>query len=641
MSVKELAKIIRAANKAYYSDGAQKPLMTDDEYDNFCAELAHLDPQHAALSEGHTGSQVTRRKTVLPYELWSLDKIKPDTPALDKWRQQFAAPPAYVVSCKLDGISALCQMQGQMQGQAQGQMQGQIRLFTRGNGRIGQDISHLWEKMKQPMMEPKLQPLMHLWAVRGEIIIKRAVFQAKYSTQFNNARNFVGGLIQQKVLDGQHKARDLDFVAYEVVEPAGLTQREQMAWLTEHGFQTAPHECWTADKLTQPNLTQQLLHWRKNALYENDGVVVAHDAVHPRVSGGNPVHAFAFKMQLGEQTTVAQVIAVHWAPSKDGYLKPRVQFKPMQLGGVRIEYATGFNAKFIKEQQLGPGAKVELVRSGDVIPHIVRVLAPATEPVVLPPGIWTASGVDLQLGKAAEEKGDAELNADINAELNADLNAEVEIKVLTNLFAHLGVDGVGPGIVQKIYAAGHKTLPKILLLEIDDFLKIEGFQLVLAQKVHTNIRAKVAQASLAELMHASNLLGRGFGLKKITAALQAGAPWPWPQQNQTAFDEWLKACSLAHKEMQGIEVGKEVGKEPCKEVGKEPLKKYVLTGFRDKALVTKLAAFGAEECAAVSKNTWCVIVSGTGQNVISSKVVAAQKLNVPIKTVAEILAMLT
>jgi len=43
----------------------------------------------------------------------------------------------------------------------------------------------------------------------------------------------------------------------------------------------------------------------------------------------------------------------------------------------------------------------------------------------------------------------------------------------------------------------------------------------------------------------------------------------------------------------------------------------------------------------VSKNTWCVIVSGTGQNVISSKVVAAQKLNVPIKTVAEILAMLT
>ena len=594
-SVTELAARIREANAAYYSDGKHTSTLTDDEYDALCAELAVLHPNHPALSEGHT-QQSTHQKTVLPYELWSLDKIKPDASgALAAWQKQFAEPPAYLIACKLDGISALCQ------GPGQGQSHG---IYTRGNGRVGQDISHLRTSLN--LCYNSVQP----WAVRGEIIMKRAVFQAKYRTQFANARNLVGGIIQKKVAPQQastQQAADLSFVAYEVLDPAGLTPVQQMAWLIQHGFEVAPHIVWSASQLTQPALTQQLLYWRQHAVYENDGVVVTHDAVHPRNKDGNPRHAFAYKMQLGEQTTRAHVVAVHWSPSKDGYLKPRVQFTPVQLGGVKIEYATGFNAKFIKEQKLGPGAVVELVRSGDVIPHIVRVLEPSTAPVVLPPGTWTPTGVDLQSQDAAS----------------------IDVKVLTNLFAHLGVEGVGPGVVQKMYAAGYQTLPQILALDMPALLQIEGFQTTLAEKVYTKIHERVAQASLAELMHASNLLGRGYGLKKITAALHAGAPWPWSPTNQDAFDAWLRACGLGYK--------KEEEKEEEKE--KHNSKKYVLTGFRDKILVAKLAAYGAEECATVSKNTWCVIVKDD-VNGASSKVRAARQFNVPIKTVAEIEALL-
>ena len=88
-------------------------------------------------------------------------------------------------------------------------------------------------------------------------------------------------------------------------------------------------------------------------------------------------HGFAFKMVLSDQLAEAKVVNVLWSPSKDGYLKPRIQIEPVVLGGAKIEYATAFNAAFVEDNKLGIGALVKLVRSGDVIPHIMAVVEPA------------------------------------------------------------------------------------------------------------------------------------------------------------------------------------------------------------------------------------------------------------------------
>ena len=61
-----------------------------------------------------------------------------------------------------------------------------------------------------------------------------------------------------------------------------------------------------------------------------------------------------------------------WSASKNGYLKPKIQIEPVHLGGVKIEYATGFNANFIESNKIGVGSVVTIIRSGDVIPHIKR-----------------------------------------------------------------------------------------------------------------------------------------------------------------------------------------------------------------------------------------------------------------------------
>ena len=84
-------------------------------------------------------------------------------------------------------------------------------------------------------------------------------------------------------------------------------------------------------------------------------------------------------MVLGDQIAESKVVDVIWSPSKDGYLKPKVQLQPVELGGAEIRFATLHNAEFVIKNKIGIGAVVQLIRSGDVIPKVQKVIKPARE----------------------------------------------------------------------------------------------------------------------------------------------------------------------------------------------------------------------------------------------------------------------
>jgi NAD-dependent DNA ligase len=356
------------------------------------------------------------------------------------------------------------------------------------------------------------------------------------------------------------------------------------------------------------------------------------DHVYPRQTG-NPAHAFAFKMVLTEQIAEAKVVDVIWTASKDGYLKPRVQIEPIQLGGVQIEYATGFNAKFIVEQQIGIGALIRLTRSGDVIPHIIAVIQPATQPQMpLVPYAWNATHVDILLENKAEDE-------------------TVQAKNITYFFTNLAVDGVGAGNVKKIIAAGFDTVPKILAMQEADFLQVAGFKEKMASKIKESIIEKVGKATLPELMHATNLFGRGFGVKKFQLILAAeptilrNTSWSLSEKvNRVSAIEGM-AEKTAEQFVTQIPVFlaflKEthlLGKLHTNAIVKDqthPLygKQIVLTGFRDKELLEKLQAVGAEQGSAVSKKTFVVLTKEPATE--TSKTLEANALGIPLMTPME------
>jgi NAD-dependent DNA ligase len=597
---------LREANGAYYNE---EPFFTDNQYDIVKEFVESKYPSNPVLHE--IGAPVERNKVTLPYPMGSMDKIKPDTNALSNWTAKYKGQ--YVLSCKLDGVSGLYTTEG-----------ASPKLYTRGDGKVGQDISHLIPYLRLPKTKGIV--------IRGEFIIPRALFEAKYKDKFANPRNMVAGIVNHKTINPAIK--DLHFVAYEVMKPIKKPS-EQMELLLTLDVETVLYK--VESTISNELLSKTLLDWRYNYAYEIDGVIVANDALYER-KPGNPEHAFAFKMVLSDQVAEAKVVDVIWAASKDGYLKPRVQIEPINLGGVQITYATGFNGAFINDNKIGIGATIELIRSGDVIPYIRKVVVPAEEPKMPSvPFKWNDTHVDIMLE-------------------NLESDETVREKNITGFFRGIGVEGLSTGNIKRIMEAGYDSVPKILNMKIADFLQVDGFKEKTATKLYDGIREKVDAAPLTTIMSASNMFGRGFSEKKIELIMES-----YPQvllSNETNsqkvakiagikgmaaksaeafveripdFIKFVKEAGLVNKLAKGEET---IGEK--KQVDQShPLfgKSIVMTGFRDAALQEAVKNVGAKLGSSVSSKTFVVLVKDKEED--TGKANEARKLGVPLMTPQE------
>ena len=607
LNEQELSSMIRKANTLYYCNN--EPIMTDSQYDMLKEYIEEKFPNNVAISEGHTKCSVVveKSKVKLPFQMWSMDKIK-DKKGIQRKLNKYRGP--YVVSAKMDGISALYQSK-----------EGVYKLYTRGNGITGQDISWMIDYINVPKYDED-------FTVRGELIIKKNVFKKKYSKNFANTRNFVAGVANSKNIEPS-MVKDIDFVAYEVIEPL-LKPSKQIKYLLDNKYNTVPvvkGKNNTVKKVDNEMLSELLMDWRESLEHEIDGIIVTHDKIYPRKSG-NPDHAFAFKMVLSDQIVESMVLDVEWHPSKDGYLKPKLKIKPVKIGGAKIQYVTAHNAAYIVNNNIGIGTIIQIIRSGDVIPKVHSVVAPSDKPK-MPTGYeykWNKSKIDLIL-------------------LDADTNEVVRIKQMDDFFKTLDVTGLGRGNIKRLYNAGYTDIYKILGMTLDDYIKIEGFKEKSGGKIINSIKDRLENCDLSDLMSASNMFGRGLGVKKMKLIMDnypniltmkasnekklemisslegfnvrtAGLFVP----NIKKFIEFMKDIDLNHRLTQTNNTKKE--KHSLSD------KKIVMTGAKDKTLKKKLDELGIKLSSSVSKNTDFVIV--TSMNETTSKMEKAKKLGITI-----------
>jgi NAD-dependent DNA ligase len=389
------------------------------------------------------------------------------------------------------------------------------------------------------------------------------------------------------------------------------------------------------------------MDWRTNYEYEIDGVIVTDDNIYLRKEG-NPDHAFAFKMVISDQVAEAKVVDVIWTPSKSGYLKPRVRIEPVRLGGVTIEYATGFNGKFIESNKIGVGAVIQIIRSGDVIPYIKSVTAQA-EMAKMPtvPYHWTETNVDIVLDNMEDDE-------------------TVQAKNITDFFTGLEVDGLGGGNVKKIMNAGYMTVPSILKMTKNDYAKVDGFKTKMVNKIYDGIQAQVEKASLVTIMASSNKFGRGIGPRKIQPIMTAypkilTSPETTDRKiemlqtidgigkenaksfatNIPVFLEFMKECGLIHKiantataadmvkstdQVQPPTTAAVIHDETHPLYGKH----VVMTKVRDAEIIDYLKKIGGELDDNMSKKTFVLIVKSLDD--VSNKTKKAVAEKIPIMT---------
>jgi NAD-dependent DNA ligase/DNA polymerase/3'-5' exonuclease PolX len=607
LTEKELIKIVKEANDAFFNDVS---ILSDSEYDIIKEYVERTYPSNKEIKE--IGAPVIERNKVkLPYYMGSMDKIKPDTDVIDKWKNKYSGP--YVVSAKLDGVSGLYSTEN-----------GNGKLYTRGDGTTGQDISYFIPYLKLPNREN--------FTVRGEFIIDRHVFHEKYSKTFSNPRNFVSGIINSKTIDIE-KIRDIEFVAYEIIKP-DLKPQDQMKLLEELNIVNVLYEIH--ENISNELLSEILVNWRSNYKYESDGIIVTDDKIYERLNK-NPPHSFAFKMVLSEQMAEAKVIDVIWNVSKNGLLKPKIQIEPITLGGAVIQFASAHNASTVVDMKLGIGAIVRIIRSGDVIPYIIDTITPA-ETIKMPEidFVWNSTHVDIELSDKMNNK-------------------DMIHKNITGFFTGLGVDGLSSGNIARIISAGYNSVPKILEMNQDDFLKVEGFKEKMANKIYDSVKEKVHDADLVTIMSASNIFGHGFGDRKIKLIIDE---YPDIMISTDSYDEKIATLSkvkgMADRTsinfvekipimIQFLEDTKLKYKLETKKKITAPIfdtshplydKNIVFTGVREKQLMQLLEIkYNVKLSSTVNKNTFAIITKSKDDE--SGKLTKARSLDIKIFEIYE------
>jgi len=344
MNLKELESEIRAAAEDYYSGN---PHISDDEFDALLEELKAESPGNELLQTIAYGysplKDTSGEKVKHKYQtVGSLNKINAET--CEKYFAQ--RPGQYCITSKIDGGSIVCYYDGR------GNLD---KAVTRGDGNIGIDCT---SKLKY--IVPNKVSIGNV-AVRGEIIMSKTFFELNYPDAAS-PRNTSLGIIGKDGPSVEEISR-LSFVAYNMYGN-GINHRksEVMEWLKENGFTTALYSELTISVLDSGFL--ESLKGRLNPEFPSDGIVITNEYdVSLEI-------AYKFVAETAETT----VTDVSWETSRLGSVIPVVHFNPVKLSGAMLAKCSGFNAKWICDNRIGPFSKIVVHRAGEVIPYIKEVL---------------------------------------------------------------------------------------------------------------------------------------------------------------------------------------------------------------------------------------------------------------------------
>ena len=501
--------LIQAINDYYNSD---KPLLTDATFDILENILREKKPNSKVFDK--VGAPVVNPEDAvkLPYYLGSLDKVKPNEKSLTKWLSKHNKQ--IVISEKLDGLSCLFIMSpgSDSKGNSNTNTDFQMKLYKHGDGFEGQDITHLLDNIsiscdkgldKTAIIKMIENRCGHI-ALRGEIIIKTSMYNAKYSKMYPKARSLIAGIVNSKTPDAKI-VRDMEIVFYEFIYPDSMTFQQQFETIHKLGFNVARNKIY--QNLVENQLPEILMNFKKESHYEIDGIVLDDSsAVFKRATKENPEYAVAFKMQLEDQIATTTVTNVEYNISKHGTLAPRIEYKPVMIKGDSHQYTTGFNLKYIIDNNIGIGTELKIIKSGDVIPYIYEIIKPSKLPLMPSVAIkwhWNETRVDAIVD-------DIENNVDVRTQ-----------KIIA-FFKVMKIDGIGEGVVNKFVNAGYDDVKTILELTPDVIAQIDGFQLKSATNVYNAFHKVIDKSQpLERVMTASGVFTIGLGEKKFKMILDA------------------------------------------------------------------------------------------------------------------------
>jgi len=303
------------ASAKYY---AGEPIISDEEFDKLAEYYGYES----------VGAPVAGDRIAHAFPMWSLQKCYDDEPLI-------SLGGVVATTRKLDGAAV-----------ANYYVYGKHALsLTRGDGKEGLDIT---DKMR--LLIPQEIPYgeVELLQITGEVVAPKEI---------DNARNYAAGALNLKSIE-EFKSRDLTFIAYGITPNQYDTWTEDMEKLDSVcKFKTV----YTCDPHYLDGFPQDGTVFRMNEYSRFNEA--GYTSKHPR-------GAFALKERKGG--VITKLLDVEWQVGRSGVVSPVAILEPVVIGEATVSRATLHNIKYIRELDLDYGCLVEVVRSGEIIPKVVR-----------------------------------------------------------------------------------------------------------------------------------------------------------------------------------------------------------------------------------------------------------------------------
>ena len=384
--IQKLTQEIERHNLLYYELAA--PTLSDYEYDMLVRKLEDLRAQLNEESKPEdildkVGSDLQAGAGVIPHKqrMYSLDNAY-SLEELEAFVQKLSLDlghfPALCAELKIDGFS--------------------INLFyddgklsyasTRGDGFVGEDISG---NISFVQGIPQTISYTGQIEIRGEVYISTPDFlemnearrQAEQKT-FANPRNAAAGSIKLKDTE-ELKKRKLRAFLYTIGQAQAQPSENQsglLDFLQAQGFAVCTHHKRLTDLTSLRDFCNYWEQERGKLDFDIDGIVVKLDDFYLQSKLGftnkSPKWAIAYKFKPEEKET--RLLSVEYQVGRTGAVTPVANLEPVFLSGSTVSRATLHNEDEIKRLDLHENDSVIVVKSGEIIPKIIKVLRDKRDP---------------------------------------------------------------------------------------------------------------------------------------------------------------------------------------------------------------------------------------------------------------------
>lgn len=379
MTHKEKLNLYNQAKEAYYNG---QEIMTDYEFDQLEKEL-NLENK-SEIGSKHNPSYTVKH----PYIMGSLSKVQiHEVNGNIDWNKHFQEMRKfafkdcnYIITPKYDGCSFEIYVKN-----------GNVTISSRGDGNWGKDLkSHLMR-----FFSNKLFNLAEEFTLRGEVLVKKSVFEKKYSEQFTNPRSFVSGVLNNDYSNDkgfQEKLNDLSIMIYDY-RICNDGKWEDYDW-TEILYRITSDSSFFNEDIDiienmLPNYVkvypiykdedhlkyvyEEFNDYRKECEFALDGFVIKPEQYHREnnINDPRPKDCVAIKFIPMLQET--EVTNITWNLGKTGEYIPIIWTKPVEMDGKIIQKCSGHNYGYLKEKGITIGAKIIMSLAGDIIPFMYKV----------------------------------------------------------------------------------------------------------------------------------------------------------------------------------------------------------------------------------------------------------------------------